>query len=251
MSVLLLPEAPVKRCGDQIQYCMAQTPGDRTGAFQLVYRSYMRAGLGSENPYGMRVTRFQLEPASQIFVGKICDEVVSTVTLVPDGPLGLPMDSMFREEVDALRNTGKRVSEVSCLADRRSSTSRFLDTFSQLTRLMAQYARYQRIDCLLVTVHPRHARFYKRYLGFLDISDRIESCPHAQDRPAAALKLDFEFVDRERPECWNDFFGEWLSREGLEPYTIGASERELLTAIAGSCEDAASEREAEPAMAGT
>jgi hypothetical protein len=238
MSVLLLPEAPVKRCDEEMHFELARTPGDRTGAFQLVYRSYLRAGLGDEKPYGMRVTPFQLEPASQIFVGKIRGEVVSTVTLVPDGPLGLPMDSMFHDEVNALRKAGRKVAEVSCLADRRSNPSRFLDTFCQLNRMMAQHARYHDIECLLISVHPRHARFYRRYFGFKPISDRVESCPHVQDRPAAALILDFEVFDREQPDCWHDYFGDWIPRDELEPYSIPGNELELLRDVASLSADA-------------
>ena len=142
------------------------------------------------------------------------------------------METMFEREIDAFRAEGRRVAEVSCLADRRQDPRRFLESFSQLTRLMAQFARYEGIHNLLISVHPRHARFYSRYFGFRPISDRVASCPHVQDHPAVGLNLDFELFDLEKPKCWHDFFGEWEPREKLQPCHIPAAEREYLRGVA-------------------
>ena len=219
----------------QLVYRMARSRKDRHGAFQLVYNSYVRSGLGVPNRHEMRVTPFQLNSGSQIFVAVLGEKVVSTVTLVSDSEMGLPMEFMFAAEIGTLRAQGRRIAEVSCLADRRQEPRRFLDTFSELTRLMAQFARYEGIQNLLVSVHPRHARFYTRYLGFQPISDRVANCPHVQDHPAVALHLDFEHIDRERPECWDEFFGVWLTRKELLPYVIGREEREELAEVARVC----------------
>lgn len=215
-----------------VEYRIASSLGDRAGAFQLVYQSYLRSGLGSPNLYRMRVTPHQLCDTSQIFVGQLDGQVVSTVTLVGDGPLGLPMENMFSREIDEFRAEGRRVAEVSCLADRRQDSRRFLDSFSQLTRMMAQFARYQGIHNLLISVHPRHARFYNRYFGFRPISERVANCPHVQDHPAVGLNLDFELYDLEKPESWYDIFGEWMPREQLQPSTIPTAEKEYLKDIA-------------------
>src|SRR4051812_47591688 len=95
---------------NQLAYRMARSPSDRLGAFRIVYNSYVRSGLCLPNPTGLRVTPFQLCPSSQIFVGVLGEEVVSTVTLVPDAEKGLPMESMFGTEIDGLRNEGRRVA---------------------------------------------------------------------------------------------------------------------------------------------
>jgi hypothetical protein len=229
MTLVQQPEPVTERT---LVYRIASSLEDRAGAFQLVYQSYLRSGLGSPNLYRMRVTPHQLCDSSQIFVGLLEDQVVSTVTLVGDGRMGLPMETMFGQEIDNFRGEGRRVAEVSCLADRRQDPRRFLETFSQLTRLMAQFARYEGIHNLLISVHPRHARFYTRYFGFRPISNRVASCPHVQDQPAVGLNLDFELFDLEHPDCWEDFFGEWAPREQLRPCVIPVGEREYLKGIA-------------------
>jgi hypothetical protein len=222
---------------DELDYRAARLPSDRLKAFRLVYNSYLRAGLGEQNHYEMRVTPYQLLPTSQIFVARLQSEVVSTVTLVGDSEHGLPMESMFAEEVDQLRKRGRRIAEVSCLADRRKDPGRFLTSFSSLTRCMAQYARSQGITNLLVSVHPRHARFYCRYLGFRAESARVVECPHVRNRPAVALNLDFDVVDMERPESYGDYFDDQIPAAELVPYQLGDSERNFLEDVArASCE---------------
>src|SRR5690349_3288310 len=96
----------------QLAFRLARGTEERMGAFQLIHAAYVRAGLGEPNLVGMRVTPYQILPTSQIFVGMLRDEVVSTVSLIGDGELGLPMQSMFPDEVSQLREEGERVAEV-------------------------------------------------------------------------------------------------------------------------------------------
>jgi hypothetical protein len=215
---------------------LARESEERLGAFRLIHDAYVRAGLGQPTPTGMRVTPYQILPTSQIFVGKLGDQVVSTVSLIGDGELGLPMETIFGPEVQTLRQRGERLAEVSCLADRRQDGRRFLSTFRQLTRLMAQFARYEGIQSLLITVHPRHVRFYEELLGFLPISDRVASCPYVRGNPAVALQLQFERVDRERPACYDEYFAQWLDRELLRPYTICPEELAFLSGLTTAVE---------------
>ena len=63
---------------------------------------------------------------------------------------------------------------------------------------MVQTARARDVDELLVAVHPRHVRFYKKFLAFEVISG-LERYPAVCDRPAIALSLNFERIDRDRP----------------------------------------------------
>lgn len=214
-----------------LEYGLARTTDERLGAFRLIHQAYVRAGLGQETPLGLRVTKYQIEPTSQVFVGMLGSDVVSTVSLIGDGPLGLPMESMFAPEVAELREQGEKLSEVSCLADRRQDVRRFLPAFQEMTRLMAQFARYEGIGNLLITVNPRHVKFYTHYLGFQPISRRITDCPHVQNRPAVALRLEFARIDREKPVCWDQYFGNWSARSELAPYRIGRYEQDLLEAL--------------------
>jgi hypothetical protein len=191
--------------GASIVYKVAENRQEREAAFRLVYKAYTRSGLIDENPHGMRVTPYQLLDTTDVFIAMLDDEVISTVSLVCDGELGLPMEGIYGREVTDLRASGICVAEVSCLADRRRQLSRTLPIFIPLMRLLAQAARYRGIEQLLVAVHPRHAGFYRRCLSF-DLLGDLKTYPLVRNNPAVALSLDFLKVDRLRPVNFNRFF---------------------------------------------
>ncbi len=195
-----------QEASSEIQYRLATTRADREKAFRLVHRAYVRAGLTLPNPYGMHVTPYQLLRSTEIFIAEIKEEVISTLSLVIDAEMGLPMEELYPEEVKGLRERGIRVAEVSCLADRRGDIRRTFQIFVKLCRLMAQRARQWDVQQLLIIVHPRHARFYQRYMYFEPIAGQ-KSHPKVLGNPAVALALDFEKADRERPPCYDNFFG--------------------------------------------
>ena len=208
-----------------IIYKIAATRDERAAAFRLVYRSYLRARLGEPNTHEMRVTPYHLLPTTEVFIALYQGEAIFTVSLVADGELGLPMESVYAEEVARRRERGLLVGEVSCLADRRSQFRRFFPVFLRLSRLMVQYARRQDLDELLVAVHPKHARFYQRFMDFELIGGKT-SYPAVRNHPAVALCLDFARIDRERPENYDTFFGQPLPDEQLQPRPITKAQRD-------------------------
>jgi len=206
-----------------VDYKIAATLDERADAFRLVYRSYLEAGLGQRNPYGMRVTPYHLLPTTEVFIATLQDEVILTVSLVTDGEAGLPMECVYEEEVAAKRAVGLRLGEVSCLADRRSHFRGFFPVFLRLSRLVVQYARHRGLDQLLLAVHPKHARFYQRFMTFRPMgAERVY--PTVRNHPAVALCLDFARVDAERHENYETFIGAPLPEEMLRPRPITPAE---------------------------
>lgn len=209
------------------QLSMAKNIADRTAAFKLTHRAYVDAGLGVPSQSGMRVTPYQLLPESRIFVGKVEQEVVVTVSLIPDSDKGLPMESIYPQEIEQLRNKGLWVAEVGCLADRRMEPRRFIDTFCSLTKLMAQYSRTRGIDGFVIAIHPRHAKYYKSFLCFEEIGG-VVSYPLVSNRPAVALFLGFEAARMNSPLQFGEFFDRQYDEEAKEWVHSGAmSENEV------------------------
>lgn len=218
------PDADVSRqTTAEIDYKIASTRDERAAAFRLVYKTYLQAGLGVPNPHEMRVTPYHLLPATEVFIAACRGETIFTVSLIADGELGLPMESVYGPEVALRREQGLFFGEVSCLADRRSQLRGFFPVFLRLSRLMVQYARRQGLDELLVAVHPRHERFYRRCLAFEPMGEE-RSYPAVRNRPAVALCLNFARIDRVRPQMYDTFFGESLPEEQLEPQPITAAQ---------------------------
>ncbi len=227
MSVATLRRRGRERRNSSVVFKVADSPAERRDAFELVYNQYLRTGLAVPNAYRVRVTPYHLLPTTHVFVAYQDSEIVATMTLVGDGELGLPMESIYGAEVAERRALGQRLSEVSCLADSRTDRRDFLTMFVGLSRVLAQFARRQGYHQLLVVCHPRHAAFYRRYLGFQTIG-AVAECPHVQNKPAVPLCLDFEYVDHYPPACYTRFFGQWLPEEQLQPSRLEPAEIEML-----------------------
>lgn len=206
-----------------LTYCVARTETERRRAFQLVYNAYERAGLIEPNPEHLRLTPFHLLKTTTVFLAENDHSAICTVTLVGDGSMGLPMEAIYGKEVQQLRDDGKRLGEVSCLADRRSDFARAMPVFLQLTRVMAQFAKRQGMDGLLICVHPRHARFYKRYFGFEQIAGE-RSYPCVRNRPAVACWLEFAPLPERVPHLHRQYFGEPIPAAQLECPSISEQE---------------------------
>ncbi len=224
-------------------YRIAQCREDYCGSFRLVYEAYLRAGLARPNPFGMRVTPYQLLETSEVLVAVRQGQVITTITLVRDGELGLPMESTYPEEVAALRAQGLHLAEVSCLADRRHVRTEHATSESKcpapatamrLMTLMAQLARARGVNQLLIAVHPRHARFYCRFTAFEPIGG-LRSYHAVCDQPAVALALDIDRAPVDHPHLFHRFFGLPFPPGTLAPRPMPASlRRELVPVVAAS-----------------
>ncbi len=217
------PTYAPRNASPALDYRIVSNRWERIAAYRLVYETYLRRGLIPQNHFRLRVTPYHMLPTTQTFIAVKNQEVVCAVSLIGDGQLGLPMESVYSEEVNQARSRGLYVGEVSCLACRCDDFRQFLPIFVQLTRLMAQHARGQGMNQFLIAVHPKHAKFYQRFMGFEQIGS-LREFPSVQDAPAVACCLDFARIDRDRPKCWSEFFGSPLPQAKLELQPISLEE---------------------------
>ena len=80
-----LPNLP----GGQITMSIARSQSELEDAFGLVYRSYVRAGLDSPNPTGLRVTKYHFLPTTEVILARNAGVPIATASLIVDGELGL------------------------------------------------------------------------------------------------------------------------------------------------------------------
>ena len=209
--------SPTKR--DQARqpvYEIARSKQQLVQAFELAHAAYCRTGIGVDHPSRMRLTPYHLLSTSEVMVARIEQTIFSTISLFGDGELGLPMVSMYKSKIDELRNSGVRLAELGSLADRREPRqARYIDTLASLGRLIAQAAAEQNIDALVAVVHPKHARLYKRILGFKQIGDCF-ACPYAKGAPGVPVCL--EFNDHVGTKLHYQYFGISIPSEQLAPY---------------------------------
>lgn len=193
----LLMEKYSRTVIDGVTYKVADCREEREEAFQLTYKAYVKANLIAENPHEMRVSPHHLNPMTDVLIAKYQGRVVYTVTLITDDVAGLPMDEIFPEELDELREQGGCVAEMSCLAgDEDAFEGREgYKVYTNLISLALQFARQNGVDRLLLAVHPRHARFYDRFFGCEPIGE-TKAYAAVQDNPAVPCVHDFAKLDK-------------------------------------------------------
>lgn len=191
-----------------ICYKAASTKEEYEQALNLVYQEYLRRGYILKKYYKSEL-RLSIQNALQdtaIFIGVKDGEVVCSVTLMPDSPLGLPMDVKYQKEADDLRRKGRKVCEVGQLAMRSDMFGRRLFSmfnFNKLSfmftlfKMAFQYAYFQhKMHDLLIVTNPQLMIF--QFLPFEDIGpvkyygyDRIA----VKKKAAVAKRLDLTRVD--------------------------------------------------------
>ncbi|MEQ8848794.1 hypothetical protein [Botrimarina sp.] len=169
---------------------VASSRRDVLNALRLVHDSYCDAGLIEPNESGCRVLPQHTLPTTDILVALCRGEVASTLSLVRDSHFGVPLESVFPEFIEQRRLAGVPFAEVSCLADRRSDRHRSGGLLSSLMAFTAQFAVQTGVDELMITVHPRHAKFYQRRLGFEMLCDDVRNYGAVRGNPAVLLMLD-------------------------------------------------------------
>ena len=152
-----------------LTYSVAETIEEVTEAWQLLYRAYLRAGYIKTNPFGIHTVPQAVGPRAVVILGRIRGVTVSTITAMIDGPRGLPLDSVYQHELDALRARGTTLMEVGLFGDRRDIVGEQDDrTFTavfELMRFTFSFGRGEGVD-FVCGIPPRRSRLYGRSFGF-------------------------------------------------------------------------------------
>lgn len=218
-----------KSAGGKV-YKIACSRNEWEAAFRLVYDAYVQSGLIAANDYEMRVTPFHLIPTTQVFVACRNESVVGTLSLVEDNRWGVPLESVYPQQVQQLRDDGFRFGEVTCLADSGTPSRCALTVVMKLMGLMAQFASRNGIQKLIIGVHPRHAGFYKRLAAF-EAAGPTKAYPAVTNHPVIPMVLDLENVRWNNPQAYERFFGVDFPEEAFKTEVLEVSFRRQLSAI--------------------
>ncbi|QDF98683.1 hypothetical protein CJ010_20140 [Azoarcus sp. DD4] len=153
---------------------------------QLIERMYSSRGLRT---YHAELVRCATRTTIAACRG---DHLVATLTLGLDSADGLMADTLYRDEIDAFRLAGGRVCEVTRLAmDPEHSSPEVMAAMFQLVYVLARMVH--RMTDLFIEVHPRHAGFYRRMLGYT-VAGPERICPRV-GAPAVLMHMSQQEVD--------------------------------------------------------
>ncbi len=176
---------------------IANTLEEREAVFNLGYKIYLEKGFVGENPQEWLVRNYDATSETVILIVQDKEKnIVGSVTLVFAGDCSLPAEKMYREEIKALQDNGRKLVEISRLVinpDYRNSKEILLLLFNYLAIYCFHVKNY---TCLTVQVNPRHQSYYKALLGFEEIGGEKAS-PHLKNAPAVLLHLPLSFYQSE------------------------------------------------------
>lgn len=182
---------------------------DIIAAWQLVYNVYRETGLIDPNPRRIHRPPEALQPGTSVFCTGRGTALESTMTAIPDGPLGLPLDTVYSHEIDALRRRGLKLMELGLFAHRqqvnegvsdslrrphkRPPSSDGIKRIMELMRYIYYFGKSVNLDGYVIGVHPHHMRFYTRLWGFEQCGEE-RTYSKVKDKPVVLLRSMYEEV---------------------------------------------------------
>jgi hypothetical protein len=222
-TVNLAPQSvPVPGIQRDIQVKIASERPEWEDAYHLVAQNYRSRGYEPADAQGLRFTAFHALPDTTTFIAKHASQVVATLSLVPDNILlGLPMECIYGPEIQALRQNGHRVAEVTSLADTGLGVREFLQVFVTMIKLMVHYHVSHGGDTCVISVNPRHRAFYSKVIGFTSLGP-CRSYPSVQDAPAEAYVVTMASMKQNAPKMHDDIVNEVPRPSLLTPRPMAA-----------------------------
>lgn len=178
-----------------ITFKVAETTNELEQAFCLLYEVYVQEGYTDHDCLEMRFTKYNSHPETTVFIGKKGNEVIITCTLFPDSPLGLPMDGLYKTELDMLRNGKKKIAEIGALATHPDYRKGNATLPLMLNKITMNYAIHNlKMDNMVINVRPKHSCMYTSILLFKQIG-KLKPCGHVNDELGLAYALDLNDVE--------------------------------------------------------
>src|SRR5947207_457600 len=190
------PEADAPQ--SELFFSVASGLEDVLVAWGLVYETYQRQGLIDPHEFRIHTSPQAASRNAAVITGRLHGQTVSTLTGIRDSGAGLPLDSVYRRELDALRTAGHRLTEVGLFADRRSDFSRAVGALLGLMRFAFYYGWTGGWTEIVIGVHPHHVRFYEQVIGF-EVMGPTLSYGAVRGNPVVPLCLDPDSRRRSTP----------------------------------------------------
>lgn len=180
---------------------IADTEEELACAYRLLHASYVDAGFMTPDPSGMRVLPQHMLPETTTIVAKWDGNIIGTLSLIRDNPLGLPIDKIF--DISTRRAGGRRIAEVSSLALDPRFRGQANRALFPLFRFVYHYARhYFGTSEFVIAVNPSTVDMYLSLMCFERLSSKTKSYDFVNGAPAVGLFLDFESCE----EKWKKAF---------------------------------------------
>jgi hypothetical protein len=195
---------------------LTDTVAGRNSASMLISKMYAWRGYAGTHQFSDDPNRITLTATDK-------GDVVGTLTLGIDSPVGMNADQVFKDELDNFRAKGAKLCEFTKLAFDASVRSK--TSLANLFHLAVIYARdIHRCTDIFIEINPRHRRFYEHMLGFkregeMKINPRVNA-------PAHLLRIGLDYATEQIAKHGGTFSVAGMTERSFYPYFFSPREEE-------------------------
>ncbi len=169
----------------------AETEDEIRQAFRLVHDSYVELDYMDRTESELRFSIFHALATTIVLVAKIGDEVIGTISIVPDSAIGLPSDTTW--DLSKYRQKGKMIAEVASLAIKKTYRMRRGKILLPLCKIMFMYCeRIFKLDGIVIATTLEVEPFYLHVLLFEKVVEKTGQKHHmVKGNPSTCCYLEF------------------------------------------------------------
>jgi hypothetical protein len=156
---------------DKLSIKIAKEKKDLEAARNLVLDRYKSRSYIDDLEGDLFSPRFK--DSEIVFTVEKDNKIAGTIAVINDSKEeGLPMDKIYKQELDELRLKGKKLAEISRFASDEENLKKVdkLRVLTMLFKLAFHYGIKNKIDCLCITTTLEHGASYK-FFHFKDIGE--------------------------------------------------------------------------------
>ena len=154
-----------------ISFKIADTKDLLLQSYQLVYKRYIDVGFCKKNANQIYFGFHDLLIDTRTFVAEYNGKVIATLSVIMDNSASLPSDHIFNNEVNNIRESQRKIAEISRFAVSQDYKKYSVMIFQYLFQLLYHsYVISSNVTDCIIMVEPRHCKVYKKF-GFHEISD--------------------------------------------------------------------------------
>jgi len=186
---------------------------------QLIVRIYSEAGYISDKHLEKRsaeILDLLSHPATKTFTACIDDILVGSISIIEDNKDGIPLDQIFKDKTEVIRDKGNSFAEVGQFAVDKQLIAKLQKKYGKLgldkevslslMKYAFHYGMRAKINIICITINPKHRTFYE-YLGFTPIGD-VRSYSSVEEAPAVFMTIDLDKLQSHDREDLNMLLAE-------------------------------------------
>jgi len=157
-----------------LPFRQAQSVEDHYKCFRLLHDAYVDAGYSDKLIPPLRILPEHCNHKTRVLMANITGnpDPIWTASVFSES---LPIEKVFKKEIHKLREKGKILAEIGCLATDKNFRMRD-QKIPMLGNVFA--VRYiidiLNADVMVIAIHPRHLKFYRDLLLFEQLSYKEE-----------------------------------------------------------------------------